>query len=394
MPAFRMIQSQGLLSRTAFGYYESFSRSLRIVPVALASLPLRLKDSSVIARRNARPSNTAPITNSKFEERSTSRKHSPQRLRSPPPLSFITLAAVPALWGTYGVAVKSLVDHPLPIPIPLLNFVGYLFALLALLIARQSEFRTNEGTVPGGWWNLYLAAAELGLYLFAGAVLNLLALEKGSIARVAFLVQTTAIMVPGIEMFLGKNVPPRISIASILAVFGVAVILRHGPGVPLSVLFEWPSMADVYALAAALFYSVHVVRLSRISPSISSTLLLVRSKAIVQTFLSTLLLPTTPPSQYVEFWQSLDPSTFVSTFLLLAWIGIGPTAMATVLQVEAQRIFSPSMASVAFSSQPVWSSIFAIASGEHLRRADLIGGALILVATLLVVVPTKREEDV
>ena len=159
--------------------------------------------------------------------------------------------------------------------------------------------------------------------------------------------------------------------------------------------------ADLYILGATLFYSLHVVRLSRFA-SETKPLRLARYKsgtefaACAATVAATLIAAGsssgglldsfgTEIKQYVSSIGAL-PSLASQTPLVLGvlWNGALATALTTYLQTVGQRSVTATTANVIYSSQPIWASLFSFFFlGERITYANAIGASLLCVAVLL-----------
>lgn len=296
----------------------------------------------------------------------------------------VVLGVVPLLWGTYGVAAKALFELPTPVPPPLVNVGAYAAALAALSAARLVQ-RAGEGEMP------WAAGAELGAYLFVGSWLNLLALQYTSASRCAFLVQLTTVLVPLLDWGLGARISRRVVMACCTAFCG-ALVLAISPGTGLaavgSPLFGALNSGDGLALAAALIYSIHVIRLERLSNNCASATALVRSKALTQLVLASIVAavaladPVGASQTFIHANRALRDDLVAAACVV--WIGVFTTAVATWAQVVGQKRVGPSRAAVVYASQPVWAAALATGLGiDSLNAAEVFGGLLIAAAGLL-----------
>lgn len=170
------------------------------------------------------------------------------------------LNIVPALWGSYGIAAKILYQLDHAVPVDLVNFGGYFFALLSLLAARQLQPRQDHSqSAPSSdqMRRIYQAGFELGAYLYCGSWLNLQALARTSASRCAFLVQLTTVIIPIFDYLLGSKLSGAVWVSCVTALFG-AFVLSQGSDPDVAalspVVFGGLNSGDLLAVLSAAFY--------------------------------------------------------------------------------------------------------------------------------------------
>jgi drug/metabolite transporter (DMT)-like permease len=326
------------------------------------------------------------------------------------------LAVVPLLWGSYGVAVKLFFNALPGVPVSVLNLSGYVVAVASLLAVRLAVDRKQvsplakvdnargEGacTHDASWVATYVSAAELGAYLFFGSYAQLVGLELTSASRSALLVQLTTVMVPALDVcVLGVTPNFRLFAAAVAAVLGV-VVLGLDPTTsppPHSALSEFSARSlnrgDLLSILAAFLYTVHVLRLQVISLRTPSVLRLVEAKSVVQALLASFAVAVSAQTTFDiasirNIVLSSSPRAVLTAATCVAWIGALTTAAATAAQVEGQRRVGPSLAAVVYSSQPAFAAALAIALlHDHLSRAEIVGGAIVVLAGASVAFPVN-----
>jgi drug/metabolite transporter (DMT)-like permease len=328
------------------------------------------------------------------------------------------LLSVPLAWGTYAPAVKiayAAATEP-AVPGLLLSAGQYLVAFLTLSLASAvSGGRAGAGrqdaepkAPPASERATWLAAFELGLYLFVANFLQISGLALVPTDRAGFLVQTTTLMVPLIDATLKGGLgrlPMRTWAACLLAFSGV--VYMSGGAAALSAIgagglqdgwllrLPYPGKGDCLILGSAVIYSVHVIRLSALAPRLEPLRLAPRKAAselaLATVAISTLLLllPNLPLSrQLFAFFaelQRLDGHALALLAGAAAWMGAVTTGYTIWAQTFGQGggISAP-VASIVYSSQPLWSALFAyLLLGESLAPQEAAGGTLVVAALLL-----------
>jgi drug/metabolite transporter (DMT)-like permease len=212
--------------------------------------------------------------------------------------------------------------------------------------------------------------------------------------RGAFLVQTTTLLVPLLQALTQgglATVPARTWGACLLAFCGVLLMGSTASDGSLSLSFAIGN-GDLLVLGAALLYSVHVLRLSALAPGVEA-LRLALAKAFSEGALALgsiafllLLTPSLPPARevvrFAEAFLTLDAPAQLMLAGAAAWCGAVTCGYTIWAQSYGQAGgISATNANLVYTSQPLWSSLFAwLLLGELLTPAEAAGGLAIAAA--------------
>ncbi len=329
--------------------------------------------------------------------------------------NLLPLFVVPLVWGTYSPIVKSVYSNStvLAPPVLIFNILSYLVSFSSLLLAGVvgSTTNTNEESITADSEDENLerrVGIELGMYLFAGSTLQVFGITQVSAMKAAVLVQCTTIVVPLLESLLDKKkLSNRLWASCGAALFGVLLLTLDHPETLLSGagggagVLDGLEKGDLFILGATLFYSMHVVRLSkfaaRTKPLIlarykSGTELVAATVAVTIALSSSFLLETGDSTSFgaeiKEYFTQLQnlPSlaTQAPAIFGILWNGAIATALTTYLQTVGQRNVSATTANVVYSSQPIWASLLSFAFlQERITSGNLIGATILATAVLL-----------
>jgi drug/metabolite transporter (DMT)-like permease len=295
----------------------------------------------------------------------------------------------------------------------------------------NDESREEGGATMGG--------LELGSYLFLGNGFQVVGLQTVPADRAAFLVQLTTVMVPLVSAWVSgrglASVPLLTWVACVVAFIGVVVIGMDDNGQGMELLssshISWENIAssiqisqgDDLIILAALAYTMHVVRLGVYAPK-TRPLNLAASKARTEAFFSVVLVivlvlvgsagSTLPEfiqqmgKEVVNYFDTLQTTiantgssiqtsaqtessilTFVAAIL---WTGLITSAYTIYAQSYGQRRINPVDSNLIYTTQPLFSSLFAYGMlGEKLGVSGWIGAGLIGVALGLVAFGSDDE---
>lgn len=329
---------------------------------------------------------------------------------------LLLLTTVPLVWGTYAPSVKYLYewrgDSILSPPGLVFNFACYSVSALTLAgvfwfdhlrrrWANKGKVFTPKATAQT---NRYAARAglELGGWLFLGSTLQVWGLELTSASRASFLIQLTTVIVPVLEALLGRReLKAQLWIACMLATVGVSLVSLGGVlspgivGIPstehvMESVTAGDAQASLLLVLAAIFYSLHVVRLG-VHVSRLETLELARAKSIAEVMYSTiaLVLAAVIGGQgeiFSRFVSSLvaHPGYLLAFAAATIWNGAITTAYGMWAQTRGQASVAPSEANLVYSMQPLWSTLFAVVFlKEVFGTTESAGAALVLFALFL-----------
>lgn len=297
------------------------------------------------------------------------------------------LATVPVCWGTFSPSVRYVYETPtaamtnllLPNGFSLAFSAAYYSIALATLATASSCLKRRETRDD----SVDRAGLELGSYLFVGNCCQVFGLQSTTADAAAFLVQLTTIIVPVLEALSTGSINARTRNACIVAFLGVAVICGGDVLNARDALF-----GDALIVLAAVFYSLHVVRLSAFAPTFDP-LDLALAKAKTETSLavaSWVGLVAVAGDALLQQREALGAAVLHDAPALLGaiiWCGAVTTAYTIYAQSYGQRDVSPARANLIYTSQPIFSALFAfLLVGEQPTLATAIGGSLILGAVL------------
>lgn len=271
-------------------------------------------------------------------------------------LATLAVLTITAIWGSTFFIIKDAVDRMEPI-----DFLAIRFTIAAALIALVLWPRLRR--LPAGGWR---AGLGLGVLYGLAQIAQTYGLKHTSASVSGFITGTYVVLTPIILwLFLKVRLSAQAWVAVALACLGLGVLTLTGPAA-----MGW---GEWLTLLGAFFYALHIVVLERFAPQWDALALTAVQLAGVAL---TCLVAAVPGGVHL----SADP---------VAWRAIAYTVLVAgiatmLLQTWAQRHLSATRTALMMTFEPVFASLFAIAlGGEHLSARLLIGGGVILAATVL-----------
>src|ERR1035441_4170137 len=213
------------------------------------------------------------------------------------------------------------------------------------------------------------AGTMIGVFLFAGYLLQTLGLQSTTAPKSAFLTGLATVMVPLLAALVYRIRPRIWEVAGVLAAtLGMGLMTLEGP-------IGSIGRGDLLTFGCAIAFAAHIVATGHFAATVGYEVLsLTQLGAAAVSALSLVAWVETPRIQ----WQPLVVCAILITGLLC-------TALAFTIQAWAQRYTTSMRTALIYALEPVvaWITSFCLA-GEGLSGQAAAGAVLILGGVLLV----------
>lgn len=279
----------------------------------------------------------------------------------------LALGIVALIWGSTFVVVQNALDAVGP-----LTFVAWRFWLAAIMLGALFAKRLRHLTRG----ELY-AGGLIGVWLAGGYTFQTIGLQTTTTAKAGFITGLSVVIVPLLATLLLRRPPGQGAIAGIIAAtMGLALLTLNND---LSV-----QTGDLWVLACALMFALHIVSVAHFSPQHGAVRL-----TTVQ--IGTVALLGTGAAFAFEI-PTLDLPA--ETWAAIAFTGVVATALVFSVQVYVQRFTTPTHTALLFSLEPVFAAFFGWWwGGEILGTKELIGCGLILAGMIIAELGTSVEPE-
>jgi drug/metabolite transporter (DMT)-like permease len=275
----------------------------------------------------------------------------------------LMLLLTAAIWGSAFVAQRVGMNHVGP-----LTFNGIRFALGALVLVPIMGWRNGRNQeIEGKFFSLIQGGLIAGVVLFAGATLQQIGLVYTTAGKAGFITGLYVIFVPILGFFGGLRLGVGGWLGVSLAVSGLYL---------LSVTESFTlAPGDLWVLLGAIFWAVHVLILSRLSPRLD-TIKLACAQFTVCAFLSLIGAALT---------ETVTLEGLKGATIPILYGGILSVGTAYTLQVVAQKDAPAIHAAIILSLEAVFSAIFGwLILGEVMNNRGVTGCVLMLTGMLIV----------
>ena len=281
-------------------------------------------------------------------------------------VNWALISCLGLLWGASFMGVTLALDGFGP-----LSVAAYRIALAAVVLLAVTRVMGIALPMPATAEGRAVLPFAIGMGLFSNAFpFFLLSWGQQHVASGFAGITMSAIpllVLPLAHLFVpGEQLTARKGLGFAIGFVGVVILI--GPGAFRSAGGDLEGLARLACLAAAACYAIGAI-LTRRCPPVHP----IAFGAVALSVATALLLP-------VALWrEGLATAPGTVPLLAILYLGLGPTALATLILVRVIRSAGPSFLSLTNYKVPVWSVIFgAVFLGERLPPQFLAALAVIL----------------
>lgn len=232
---------------------------------------------------------------------------------------------------------------------------------------KHTDIKNNRTLLTGG--------VLCGIILFTATNLQQFALKHTTVAKAGFITGMYIIIVPVLGIFLHKKAGLKVWIAVFIALAGMYLLCSKGDKFTLQ-------SADLYLLASAFVFSLHILTIDYFSPKADGVKL-----SCIQFFVCALL-----SGAAMMIFENPNIYSILDAWLPIIYAGAFSCGVAYTLQIVGQKGMNPTIASLILSLESVVSLIAGwIILGQNLSGKELCGCALVFLAIILAQVPPLKK---
>ncbi len=219
----------------------------------------------------------------------------------------------------------------------------------------------------------------VGVFLFLGFYIQIIALQYTTPANNAFLTATNVIMVPFLWWIISKKMPKmNVFAACVICFVGIgALSFKTGQGFNFAV-------GDTLTIICALFFACQIVATGIVAKKIDICVIV-----FVQ-FLTASILALTV---FLIAGESIDPFFTKDGFLSLMFLALFSTCLCYFLQTKAQKNVSSANAAIIMGTEALFGALFSVFLGyDELGLPLILGGVIIMFALVLAQINEGKSE--
>jgi drug/metabolite transporter (DMT)-like permease len=279
--------------------------------------------------------------------------------------AIIAMFGVTFAWGAGFVLMKDAIEQQ-----PVFDFLATRFTLatLVMIAIRPQVLRLINKKI-------LLRGSLLGVMLGLAYITQTIGLDLTTAAITGFLTGLYVVFTPLMFWFIyKKKVERKVVIGTITAFVALMFISFNGLSI---------SAGEVWLIACAVLFAGHIIGLS-----VWSTAKEIYPLTVVQL-----------GAGGVVCWMGAvvdgyQPPPNASVWGVVVFTAVFATAVAFLVQTWAQSIMDPSRVAIILTTEVIFAAAIAVAVGqETLALRTVIGGALMVVAMLIVEWPDKKSKS-
>lgn len=282
--------------------------------------------------------------------------------------SSLLLLITACIWGFAFVAQRQGMEHMGPFSFNAVRFALGTVSLLPLSVwwDKKSSLSSRPQAVRSAWHGAVGPGLLAGFVLFCGSSLQQLGLVYTTAGKAAFVTGLYIVIVPFLGLFLKQRLSLNSGAGALLAVVGLYF---------LCITDNWTlGRGDVYELAGAFFWSLHILVIDRFSRT-TDVIKLSFFQVLTCSLLSFAVALPTETIDGAGLWQALVP---------LLYGGICSVGIAYTLQVIGQKNAQPTQAAIIMSME----TVFAVVGGYFVLGETLgvrgVAGCLLMLAGMII----------
>ena len=289
---------------------------------------------------------------------------------------FPLLAAL--IWGTAFVA-QSVAAAATP-PMAFNAVRGVVAVVFLAPMARVFDAVAASRGVPlekTDRKKLLLGALCCGAILAAAANLQQAGMASTSAGKAGFITAFYVVLVPVFGVFLGKRSGGRLWFSVVLVAVGLYLLcIKAGEG------FRVES-GDVLVILCSVFFAFHVLCVDYWAQRVDGVKLSCAQFAVVAVVSAVLSL----------CFEAVDWTAMRQCVPQILYMGIMSSGFAYTLQILAQKGSNPTIVSLLFSLESVFSVLAgAVLLGDKMTGREYLGCVLMFIAVILAQIPLKKPE--
>lgn len=292
----------------------------------------------------------------------------------------IILLITALIWGTSFVAQSEGMKHIQPFTYNAIRtLIGGIVLVPVILIFKTIAKRSSDYQKVDVKITL-IGGVFCGIALFVASSFQQVGIVYTTAGKSGFITALYVIIVPLIELLLGRKQGRKIWLCVIMAIAGFYLLCINGD---FSINF-----GDALTLACAVFFAVHIIVIDRFLERGADGMVM----ACVQFFAAGLIMTVC----MLLFETPRLDKIYIAGFSIL-YAGVMSSSVAYTMQIIGQRYTAPTIATLIMSLE----SVFAVLSGwlilgEQLSLKELSGCCLVFAAVIIsqVSLPERKNKSI
>ena len=289
--------------------------------------------------------------------------------------NIFLLALTALIWGVAFVAQSVGMEYVGPFTFNSVRFLIGGMVLLPVVIMSRKEKGLETDSQDGKQRVLVLGGLCCGMALCVASCLQQIGIGYTTVGKAGFITAMYIVIVPLLGIVLRKKTTWLVWISVVLASVGLYFLCMTET---LSV-----GRGDLYVLACALVFSVHILLIDHFSPKVDGVEL-----ACFQFLVSGVIAGVA-----ALIWEQPDLTSILAAWAPILYAGVLSSGVGYTLQVVGQKGVDPTVASLVLSLESVFSVLAGwVLLGQGLSGREWMGCGLMAVAIVLAQIPAPTSQ--
>ena len=289
--------------------------------------------------------------------------------------NIFLLALTALIWGVAFVAQSVGMEYVGPFTFNSVRFLIGGMVLLPVVMMSRKEKGLETDSQDGKQRVLVLGGLCCGMALCVASCLQQIGIGYTTVGKAGFITAMYIVIVPLLGIVLRKKTTWLVWISVVLASVGLYFLCMTET---LSV-----GRGDLYVLACALVFSVHILLIDHFSPKVDGVEL-----ACFQFLVSGVIAGVA-----ALIWEQPDLTSILAAWAPILYAGVLSSGVGYTLQVVGQKGVDPTVASLVLSLESVFSVLAGwVLLGQGLSGREWMGCGLMAVAIVLAQLPAPSSQ--
>ena len=289
--------------------------------------------------------------------------------------NIFLLALTALIWGVAFVAQSVGMEYVGPFTFNSVRFLIGGMVLLPVVMMSRKEKGLETDSQDGKQRVLVLGGLCCGMALCVASCLQQIGIGYTTVGKAGFITAMYIVIVPLLGIVLRKKTTWLVWISVVLASVGLYFLCMTET---LSV-----GRGDLYVLACALVFSVHILLIDHFSPKVDGVEL-----ACFQFLVSGVIAGVA-----ALIWEQPDLTSILAAWAPILYAGVLSSGVGYTLQVVGQKGVDPTVASLVLSLESVFSVLAGwVLLGQGLSGREWMGCGLMAVAIVLAQLPAPASQ--
>lgn len=257
------------------------------------------------------------------------------------------------------------------------SIIATLFLLPITIYSLRKDKKENKQTsIKVSIFGGILA----GIFLALASIFQQLGISTTSTSKSGFITAFYIVLVPIFSLFFKKKCGANVYIAIIIALIGLGLLT-------LNATFNL-EIGDFYLFIGSIFFAMQIITIDFVSHKINVFLIM-----LIQMATSGIV-----SAPFCMALESFSINDILMALIPLLFLGIFSNGIAYTIQVKAQKVLNPTVASLIMSLESVFSSICGViiytfyqftSVPQYLNLQQTIGCVVMFIAVILSELPSK-----